>query len=146
MERGINRHTILGQVASTPQFRTLAGGSKSVRFRVMTIDRWVERLTGTIHQRRDWHLITAWDSLADRIQQEVREGMYVHIEGPVRTRKWMDDANQARYVTETHAMELIIVGAQDQTAGLPASNASQDGQRPSSGLPSGLLDTPVVDG
>ena len=113
MAKHINRATILGNVGGNPERRQAGdSGRFLVTFSVATSFRWKD--AHDEHQEStEWHRIVAWDSLADLVDQHVRKGDMVLVEGRLRTRTWQDSAGMDQRSTEIHASDVIFLGRRE---------------------------------
>jgi primosomal replication protein N len=62
--------------------------------------------TGTAAKKTVWQRIVAWGPAAEAVQQQLRQGARVHIEGRFKTREWTDRDNNLRTTTELVARNV----------------------------------------
>ena len=60
-------------------------------------------------EHTEWHTILCWNQLAKRVEQYIRKGCRVYIEGKIRTRSYEDKKGITRYFTEINAEKIDIV-------------------------------------
>jgi single-strand DNA-binding protein len=76
-----------------------------------------------------------YGNLAQVVQNFVRKGSSLYIEGKIRTRKFTDQSNIERYVTEIFADELQLLdkkqddGQQNMSTASPQAAQQQNGQQ-----------------
>ena len=104
MSRSLNRVTLIGNVGQDPEIRTIAGGSRVANFSLATSRQWTGQ-DGNKQEKTEWHKIIAWDNargakLANIIEQYVKKGSKLYIEGQLETRKWQDKDGNDKYSTE----------------------------------------------
>lgn len=100
----INKVTLLGNVGRDPEIKHLEGGNLCATFPLATTERSYRTKNGTeVPEKTEWHNIVAWQSIAERIERQVRKGSLIYIEGKLRTRCWIDQNNGKHYVTEIFA-------------------------------------------
>ncbi len=114
MSRSLNRVTLIGNVGQDPEIRSTPGGGKVAQFSVATTRQWTGQ-AGDKQEKTEWHRIVAWDSakgakLANVVEQYVKKGDKLFVEGRIEYRQWQDKDNQTRYTTEINASELILLG------------------------------------
>lgn len=114
MSRSLNKITLIGNVGADPEIRTTPGGGRVANFSLATTRQWTGQ-NGDKQEKTEWHKIIAWDSargakLAGIIEQYVKKGDKLFVEGRVEYRQWQDKENQTRYVTEINAQEIILLG------------------------------------
>ncbi len=96
----MNRATILGRVGADPEIRTFQSGDKVANVRVATSERWKDKDTGERKEKTEWHSVAVFGPAAAVVEQYVRKGDQLLIEGKIETRKWQDQSGQDRYSTE----------------------------------------------
>jgi len=101
MSASLNRVTLIGNLGSDPEVRTLADGGTIVRFSIATSERWKDRHSGETREQTEWHRVVIFNpGLAKLAEQYLRKGSKVLVEGKLRTSKWQDQSGQDRYTTE----------------------------------------------
>lgn len=113
----INKAIIVGNVGKDPEIRHMPNGEAVANFSIATSDSWKDK-SGVKQERTEWHNIVAYRKLAEIIDQYVKSGMPLYIEGKLQTRKWEKDGI-TRYSTEIIADEMQMLGtrAQDNDVG-----------------------------
>lgn len=97
----INKATLLGNVGNDPEIVTLESGNRKASFSLATSERWKDKHTGEKMERTEWHrIVTFNDGLIGVIEQYVKKGSQLYIEGQIKTRKWQDQSGNDRYSTE----------------------------------------------
>lgn len=129
MSRCINRVTLLGNVGQDPEVRTTQSGNRVATFTMATSRQWTDG-QGAKQEATAWHRCVAWDQgkykLASIVEDYVRKGTKVHVDGEIEYRQWQDKDGQTRYTTEIKVRELILLGSKsDGDAGAkPASKSA----------------------
>jgi single-strand DNA-binding protein len=105
---------LIGNVGADPEIRTTPGGGRVAQFSLATTRQWTGQ-SGDKQEKTEWHRIVAWDSargakLANVIEQYVKKGDKLYVEGRIEYRQWQDKENQTRYSTEINANEVILLG------------------------------------
>ncbi|SUO95503.1 single-stranded DNA-binding protein [Suttonella ornithocola] len=98
--RGVNKVILIGNLGADPDCRTFQNGDMVANFSLATSETWKDRNTGEDRERTEWHRCVAYRALAGIIQQYVKKGSKLYIEGKLQTRKWQDNTGQDRYTTE----------------------------------------------
>jgi single-strand DNA-binding protein len=129
MARGsVNKAIILGNLGADPEIRTTSGGQNVANFRVATNRTWTDR-SGQRQEQTEWHNIVVWGKLAGIVEQYLKKGDQVYVEGRLQTRSWEDQNGQQRWTTEIVAQEMTMLGG----SGGGASGGQRRGGRDSSG-------------
>ena len=98
---GLNRATIIGNVGRDPEVRSTQAGQRIANFTVATSEQWRDKASGEKKERTEWHRITVFnDKLVEIVEQYVRKGDKIYVEGSIETRKWTDNGGTERYTTE----------------------------------------------
>ena len=110
----VNRVFLLGNVGSDPEIRESNGG-KFATFRLATTDKGYTKRDGTqVPERTEWHSIVANSNIVGVIENYVRKGTKLYIEGKLRTRKYTARDNTERTVTEIYIDNLELLGGKPQ--------------------------------
>ena len=79
-------------------------------------------------EQTEWHRVSFFGRLAEIVNEYLKKGSSVYIEGRIRTRKWTDQAGQERYSTEIVADQMQMLGG--RATGDRSSNDGFESQRP----------------
>lgn len=110
----VNRVFLLGNVGSDPEIRESNGG-KFATFRLATTDKGYTKRDGTqVPERTEWHNIVANSNIVSVIENYVRKGTKLYIEGKLRTRKYTARDNTERTVTEIYIDNMELLGGKPQ--------------------------------
>lgn len=121
----LNKAMLIGNVGKDPEVRTLDGGKMVATFSLATTEKGYTLQNGTtVPDRTEWHNIVVWGGLAKVVQQYVRKGSSLYIEGKIRTRNY-DKDGQKKYVTEIFADNMQMLGGQQQQSQPAQHNKSQ---------------------
>jgi len=97
----VNKVILLGNLTKDPETRSLTNGSQVANFSIATSDKWTDKQTGEKKERTEYHRIVIFQQgLIDIVKRYVHKGSKLYIEGSLQTRKWTDNNNNDKYVTE----------------------------------------------
>lgn len=126
---GVNKVIIVGNLGQDPEIKYTSGGDAVANFSVATSETWKDK-AGAKQERTEWHRCVAWRKLAEIIQQYVRKGSKIYIEGKLQTRKWQGSDGQDRYTTEIVVDQMQMLdgksGGQSQSAPRQQSTGRMD--------------------
>ena len=135
--RGVNKVILVGNVGNEPEVRYMPNGNAVANISVATSDSWKDKNTGDQQERTEWHRVVFFNRLAEIVEQYVKKGSKLYIEGRLQTRSWEQDGVK-RYTTEIVANEMQMLdsrGSQgagqdfgDQQQAAPAQQAAQNQQ------------------
>ncbi|MFV9838723.1 MAG: single-stranded DNA-binding protein [Aaplasma endosymbiont of Hyalomma asiaticum] len=98
---GINKVILIGYLGKDPDIRMMQNGREMASFSLATSDSWLDKSSGVRTEKTEWHNVVVFsDGLVKVVKACARKGSRVYIEGSLRTRKWVDQNNNDRYVTE----------------------------------------------
>lgn len=101
MAGSLNKVTLIGNLGKDPEIRNGQSGGKIATFTLATSESWKDRTNGERQERTEWHRIVIFgDGLAGVVEQYLKKGSKVYVEGALQTRKWNDQSGQERYTTE----------------------------------------------
>ena len=125
MGKSVNKVTLLGNVGKEPEVRTTPGGTKFARFSLATSSRYKDK-SGEWQEKTEWHNIVAWQRTAEIIEQYVKKGNPLYIEGRIENRSWDDkETGQKKYMTEIHVNELVLLSSRG--GGSAGSGSDEEG-------------------
>ena len=116
----VNKAILVGNVGADPEIRAVGNDNIVANFRMATTERGFRTASGTeVPERTEWHNIVVWRGLAKVVEQYVRKGTQLYVEGKIQTRVWKDSAGNDRYTTEIVAENLELLGRRGDNAVAP---------------------------
>lgn len=112
MSRDRNKVELMGNVGSEPEVRTTAGGLKVAKFSLATNRTWNDR-SGQKQEKVDWHRITAWDKLAQLVEDHVHKGDRLLIDGSIEYSQTESEDGKPRYWTDIIMKEMSFLGGKE---------------------------------
>ncbi|MGE5510338.1 MAG: single-stranded DNA-binding protein [Bacteroidota bacterium] len=101
MASSLNRAMLIGFVGADPEIRHTQDGRPIANFRMATSDTWKDKTSGERRDQTEWHRIVCFnENLTKVIEQYVRKGSQIYVEGKLRTRKWQDKDGRDQWSTE----------------------------------------------
>ena len=97
----VNKAIVIGFVGRDPEIRATQAGAKVATFTIASSESWRDKATGERKQSTEWHRVVVFnEGLAKVIEQYVKKGARLYVEGQMKTRKWIDGHKVERFVTE----------------------------------------------
>ncbi|SAK73689.1 single-strand binding protein [Caballeronia pedi] len=124
----VNKVILVGNLGADPETRYLPSGDAVASIRLATTDRYKDKASGEMKEQTEWHRVSFFGRLAEIVNEYLKKGSSVYIEGRIRTRKWTDQAGQERYSTEIVADQLQMLGG--RSTGDRSSSDGFESQRP----------------
>ncbi|MBW8787220.1 MAG: single-stranded DNA-binding protein [Rhizobium leguminosarum] len=101
MAGSVNKVILIGNVGADPEIRRTQDGRPIANIRLATSETWRDRNSGERREKTEWHTIVVFnEGLCKVVEQYVKKGAKLYIEGQLQTRKWQDQQGQDRYSTE----------------------------------------------
>lgn len=106
--RGVNKVILVGNVGNDPEFRVMPNGNGVANVSLATSETWKDKNTGDQQEKTEWHRVIFFNRLAEIVEQYVKKGGKLYIEGRLQTRSWEQDGVK-RYTTEIVASEMQML-------------------------------------
>ncbi len=106
--RGINKVILVGNVGNDPEFRVMPNGNGVANVSIATSESWKDKTTGEQKEKTEWHRVIFFNRLAEIVEQYVKKGSKLYIEGRLQTRSWEQDGVK-RYTTEIVSNEMQML-------------------------------------
>jgi len=131
MARTFNKVTLIGNLGRDPETRTLPSGAKVVEFTVATTEAFKNR-AGDQVENTTWFRAEAWEKLGDIVEQYLKKGDQVYLEGRLRLEEYTDREGTARTALRLRVNELHLLNNNRSTEGAApaAGGQAQPGARP----------------
>ncbi len=101
MAGSVNKVILLGNLGQDPDIRTMQSGKKVATMSLATSDSWKDKDTGEKKEKTEWHRVVVFnEGLIGVVENYIKKGSKLYIEGALQTRKWTDDAGTEKYTTE----------------------------------------------
>ena len=113
----VNKVILVGNLGADPEVRYLPSGDAVANIRLATTDRYKDKASGEFKELTEWHRVAFFGRLAEIVNEYLKKGSSVYIEGRIRTRKWTDQSGQERYSTEIVADQMQMLGGRGGAGG-----------------------------
>jgi len=102
MAGSLNKVLLIGRLGADPEIKQMVNGKSVARLSLATSNSWKDKNTGEKKEKTEWHRVVIFnEGLVNVVQQYVKKGAQVYIEGQLTTRKWKDEKSGLdRYSTE----------------------------------------------
>ena len=124
MAGSLNKVLLIGRLGADPEIKQMVNGKSVARISLATSQSWKDKNTGEKKEKTEWHRIVVFnEGLVNVVQQYLKKGAQVYIEGQLSTRKWKDEqSGQDKYSTEiliqgyNSSLTMLGVGSQNNIA------------------------------
>jgi single-strand DNA-binding protein len=125
----VNKVILVGNLGRDPEVRSFPSGDRVANVTIATTDRWKDKQTNEPREATEWHRIQFTGRLAEIVEQYLRKGSQIYVEGSLRTRKYTDKDGIERYTTDIQANQMQMLGSR-QGMGAPADEGDGYGAAP----------------
>ena len=124
MAGSLNKVMLIGNLGRDPEIRRTQDGRAIANFSIATSESWKDRNTGERKEKTEWHRVVCFSEGLNRvIEQYVKKGSKVFVEGQLQTRKWTDQSGAEKYTTE-----VVLQGFNGTLTLLDSRGGGGDGQ------------------
>ena len=107
MAGSLNKVLLIGRLGADPEIKQTVNGKSIARFSLATSNTWKDKNTGERKEKTEWHRVVIFnEGLVNVVQQYVKKGAQVYIEGQLTTRKWKDEKSG----TDRYSTEVVLQG------------------------------------
>ena len=102
MAGSLNKVLLIGRLGADPEIKQMVNGKNVARLSLATSQSWKDKNTGEKKEKTEWHRIVVFnEGLVNVVQQYLKKGAQVYVEGQLTTRKLKDEkAGLDKYSTE----------------------------------------------
>ncbi len=129
MSGSLNKVMLIGRLGQDPEVRNTQDGRSLCTFSIATSESWNDKNTGEKREKTEWHRVVVFnEGLVNIVQQYVKKGSNVFIEGQLQTRKWEDKDGIEKYTTEVvlQGFNSTFKMLDNRNSGSTDNNFSQD--------------------
>jgi single-strand DNA-binding protein len=121
----VNKVILVGNLGRDPEVRTFGSGDRVANVTIATTERWKDKQSGEMREATEWHRLVFRGRLVDIVEQYLRKGSQIYVEGGIRSRKYNDASGVEKSITEIAVNELTMLGSR-QGMGGPSSSGDDD--------------------
>ncbi len=101
MAGSVNKVILVGNVGKDPEIRRTQDGRPIANLTLATSETWRDKNSGEKKEKTEWHRVVIFsEGLCKVVEQYVKKGAKLYIEGQLQTRKWQDKDGVEKYSTE----------------------------------------------
>jgi len=123
MSGSLNKVLLIGRLGADPEIKQMVNGKSVARLSVATSQSWKDKSTGERKEKTEWHRVVIFnEGLVNVVQQYLKKGANIYVEGALTTRKWKDESSgQDKYSTE-----VVLQGYNSSLTMLDGKNKSEN--------------------
>ena len=122
MAGSLNKVQLIGRLGADPEVKQMVNGKNVARLSIATSQSWKDKTSGERKEKTEWHRVVIFnEGLVNVVQQYLKKGANVYVEGQLSTRKWKDESTgQDKYSTE-----IVLQGYNSSLTMLDGRNKSE---------------------
>ena len=131
MAGSLNKVLLIGRLGADPEIKQMVNGKSVARLSLATSQSWKDKNSGEKKEKKEWHRIVVFnEGLVNVVQQYLKKGAQIYVEGQLTTRKWKDEqSGQDKYSTEIviqgYNSSLTMLGGNNQANNIPSQDSGK---------------------
>ena len=111
----VNKVILIGNLGKDPETRYMQDGTQVCNISLAMSEKWVDK-SGSKNEKTEWINVVFYKKLAEIVNEYLKKGSKVYVEGKLETRKWVDKNGIERYTTQIIANEMRMLGVKKDSA------------------------------
>ena len=101
MAGSVNKVILVGNLGRDPEIKQMPSGGAIANLSIATSETWRDKNSGERKEKTEWHRVVVFnEGLVRIVEQYLKKGSKVYLEGQLETRKWQDKDGNDKYSTE----------------------------------------------
>ena len=109
MSRSLNKVMLIGNVGMDPEIRATSSGTRVAKVTLATSSSWTNQ-SGEKVEKTEWHRLTFFGRLVDIVEQYVKKGDRLYVEGRIEYSQTEGDSGP-KYWTDIVITEMVMLGS-----------------------------------
>jgi single-strand DNA-binding protein len=106
----VNKVILVGNLGRDAEVRYTPSGAAVAKFSVATTEVWNDK-AGQRQERTEWHNIDLWGKQAETLQEYLRKGKQIYLEGRLQTDEYTDKEGIKRKSTRVRCDRVVLLGS-----------------------------------
>lgn len=111
----LNKVMLIGHTGDDVKMHFFENGGCVGNFPLATNESYINKSTGEQVTNTEWHNIVVRNKAAEVCEKYLKKGDKVFIEGRIRTRKYTDNNNVERYITEIICLDFTFLTPKEKS-------------------------------
>jgi single-strand DNA-binding protein len=112
----VNKVILVGNLGRDAELKFTPSGFPISSFSLATTDRRKDK-DNNWQEKTEWHRIKLLGKQAESLQDYLKKGKQIYVEGRLETRSWDDKDGQKKYMTEILADRIQLLGGRGEGGG-----------------------------
>jgi len=121
----VNKVILVGNLGRDAELKFTPSGFPISSFSLATTDRRKDK-DNNWQEKTEWHRIKLLGKQAESLQDYLKKGKQIYVEGRLETRSWDDKDGQKKYMTEIIADRIQLLGGRGEGGGGGRSRGGDD--------------------
>ena len=132
MAGSLNKVLLIGRLGNDPEIKQMSNGKSVARLSVATSETWKDKNSGERKEKTEWHRVVIFnEGLVGVVQQYLKKGSQIYIEGQIQTTKYTDNNGQEKYSTQIilqgyNSTLTMLAGTNNNNISSNSSNKNND--------------------
>ena len=113
----VNKVILVGNLGRDAELRYTPGGAAVANFSIATKETWTDKNSGERREQTEWHRVVLWGKRAEALNEYLKKGCQIYVEGRLQTSQWNDRDGNKRYTTEVKGDRIELLGGRRDDAG-----------------------------
>jgi single-strand DNA-binding protein len=122
----VNKVILVGNLGRDAELKFTPSGFPISSFSLATTDRRKDK-DNNWQEKTEWHRIKLLGKQAESLQDYLKKGKQIYVEGRLETRSWDDKDGQKKYMTEIIADRIQLLGGRGDGSGGGRGGSSRGG-------------------
>ena len=118
MGRSLNKVMVIGNLCRDPEVRYMPSGNAVANVSLATDESYNDKTTGQKVEQTEFHRITVYGKLAEIIQQYLKKGSPILVEGRLQMDEWKNQQGEKRSKLRVRADTVKFLGTSQKRDGL----------------------------
>ena len=107
MAGSLNKVLLIGRLGADPEIKQMVNGKSVARLSLATSQSWKDKSSGERKEKTEWHRVVIFnEGLVSIVQQYLKKGANIYVEGALTTRKWKDESSGL----DKYSTEIVLQG------------------------------------
>ena len=133
----VNKIILVGNLGRDAELRYTPSGDAVLNFSLATTEVWNDK-QGQRQEHTQWFRVDFWGKRGERIQEYLKRGQRVYVDGRLRLRDYEDRDGNKRISADVRANDVVLLGGRREGAGEAAPGGRSDhyeGRSPAQATP-----------
>lgn len=110
MANGVNKVILIGNLGDDPELKYFENGGKIAKVSLATTESYRDRNSGERVDQTEWHRVEFNDKLAGIVEQYLKKGSTIYVEGKLKKDTWQDkNDGSTRSLVKIRGLNMVML-------------------------------------